>query len=332
MTFHNDKEFVDAIDASSQHFKIHPALIEKDYWVTYVLRNLSKSDFVAKVVFKGGTSLSKAFHCIERFSEDIDLALLNEEKQSDDKCYKLMKKIEPEITKELKQEDGEPGDKMARKRVTYYSYDKKSKGEVKAVKDKIQLEINTFTNPVPHDKKEIQSYVGQFLKLQGKHDLISNHGLEPFTLLVLTRERTFFEKLLSLIRLSYSGNDKLKEKIRHFYDLFMLYKQSDLGDKLFSSDNFQLINLALQDDASNKIFSGDWMNAKLSDSPLFKDPSATWKELETTFKNELGQLVWNNNLPSSDEIVALLEKIKTFLIEFDEAYPPEKRIVESNSK
>ena len=93
-----------------------------------------------------------------------------------------------------------------------------------------------------------------------------------------------------------------------------------------------MINLALQDDASNKIFSGDWMNAKLSDSPLFKDPSATWKELETTFKNELGQLVWNNNLPSSDEIVALLEKIKTFLIEFDEAYPPEKRIVESNSK
>lgn len=115
MTFHNDKEFVDAIDASSQHFKIHPALIEKDYWVTYVLRNLSKSDFVAKVVFKGGTPLSKAFHCIERFSEDIDLALLNEEKQSDDKCYKLMKKIEPEITKELKQEDGEPGDKNGTK-------------------------------------------------------------------------------------------------------------------------------------------------------------------------------------------------------------------------
>ena len=332
MTFHNDKEFVDAIDAASQHFNINSVLIEKDYWVCYVLKNLSQSEYMNKVVFKGGTSLSKAFNCIERFSEDIDLALLNEEKLSNNKCNNLMKKIEPELTKELRPEEGNQGDKMEKKRVTYYSYEKKTKGEVKAVKDKIQLEINTFTIPVPHEKKEIQSYVGQFLNLQDKKDLVSKHGLEPFILLILTRERTFFEKLLSLIRLSYSGNDKLKEKIRHFYDLFMLHKQKDLGDKLFSSDSFQLINLALNDDASNKIFSGDWMNAKLSDSPLFKNPSATWKELESTFKNELGQLVWNNNLPSSDEIVALLEKIKMFLIEFDKTYPPEKRILESNSK
>ena len=325
MTFHNDKEFADAIEAASQHFNINSVLIEKDYWVCYVLKNLSQSEYMNRVVFKGGTSLSKAFNCIERFSEDIDLALLNEEKFSNDKCNKLMKKIEPEITQELKQEESNPGDKMEKKRVTYYSYEKKTKGEVKAVKDKIQLEINTFTNPVPHEKKEIQSYVGQFLNLKGRKDLISNYGLEAFTLLVLTRERTFFEKLLSLIRLSYSGNDKLKEKIRHFYDLCMLYKQNDLGDKLLSSDNFQLINLALQDDASNKIFSGDWMKANLSDSPLFKDPSTAWKELEATFKNELGQLVWNNNLPSSDEIITFFEKIKRFLVEFDKMYSGSKR-------
>lgn len=325
MTFHTDNEFADAIEATSQYFKIHPALIEKDYWVCYVLKNLSQCEYVNKVVFKGGTSLSKAFNCIERFSEDIDLALLNEENLSNDKCNKLMKKIEPEITKELRQEESNPGDKMEKKRVTYYSYEKKTKGEVKAIKDKVQLEINTFTKPVPHEKKEIQSYVGQFLIHQDKHDWISKHGLEPFTLLVLTRERTFFEKLLSLIRLSYSGNDNLKEKIRHFYDLFMLYKQKDLGDRLLSDINFELINLALQDDASNKIFSGDWMKTNLSDSPLFKDPVSTWKELEATFKNELGQLVWNSNLPSSEEIIMLLEKIQIFLVEFDKLYPGNKR-------
>ena len=207
----------------------------------------------------------------------------------------------------------------------YYSYQKKTKGEIKAVKDKIQLEINTFTNPVPHEKMEIQTYVGQFLNNQEKKGLITKHRLEPFTLLVLTRERAYFEKLLSLIRLSYSGNDKLKEKIRHFYDLFMLYNQNDLGDKLFSSDNFPLVILALQDDASNKIFAGDWIKANLSDSPLFKDPAKAWKELEAAFKNELGQLVWNNKLPSSVEIILLLEKIQIFLIEFDKMYPGSKR-------
>ena len=119
MTFHNDKEFADAIEAASQHFNINSVLIEKDYWVCYVLKNLSQSEYMNKVVFKGGTSLSKAFNCIERFSEDIDFALLNEEKLSNDKCNKLMKKIEPEITQELKQEESNPRDKMEKKRVKY---------------------------------------------------------------------------------------------------------------------------------------------------------------------------------------------------------------------
>lgn len=73
MTFHNDKEFVDAIDASSQHFKIHPALIEKDYWVTYVLRNLSKSDFVAKVVLKEEPLYRKHFTASKDFQRTLIL-------------------------------------------------------------------------------------------------------------------------------------------------------------------------------------------------------------------------------------------------------------------
>ena len=149
MNFHLDKEFEDAVNATSEYFKLRAVLIEKDYWVTYVLKNLSQSEYFDKVIFKGGTSLSKAYNCIERFSEDIDLALLNKEKLSNDKCYKLMKRIEPEITKELKSIEGKPGDKMEKKRVTYYSYPRIIKGEIGVVKDKIQLEINTFTNPVP---------------------------------------------------------------------------------------------------------------------------------------------------------------------------------------
>lgn len=115
MNFHLDIEFEDAVNATSEYFKLRAVLIEKDYWVTYVLKNLSQSEYFDKVIFKGGTSLSKAYNCIERFSEDIDLALLNKEKLSNDKCYKLMKRIEPEITKELKSIEGKPSDKMQKK-------------------------------------------------------------------------------------------------------------------------------------------------------------------------------------------------------------------------
>ena len=49
--------------------------IEKDWWVTMVLKAVFSSKFAEHFVFKGGTSLSKAYHLIDRFSEDIDLAI-----------------------------------------------------------------------------------------------------------------------------------------------------------------------------------------------------------------------------------------------------------------
>ena len=55
---------------------IRPTIIEKDFWVCLVLKFLfQKSPFGKSLVFKGGTSLSKAHGLIERFSEDIDLVL-----------------------------------------------------------------------------------------------------------------------------------------------------------------------------------------------------------------------------------------------------------------
>jgi predicted nucleotidyltransferase component of viral defense system len=53
----NDQEFKEAVQAAAQHFKIREVFVEKDYWVTYVLKNLHDSNFSNKVVFKGGTSI-----------------------------------------------------------------------------------------------------------------------------------------------------------------------------------------------------------------------------------------------------------------------------------
>ena len=53
-----------------------PAIVEKDFWVCYMLDYLfHRCAWKERLVFKGGTSLSKAYHLIERFSEDIDLIL-----------------------------------------------------------------------------------------------------------------------------------------------------------------------------------------------------------------------------------------------------------------
>lgn len=74
MRLHEDKsKFTEYTKAASVYFRINPALIEKDYYVTLFLSRAK--DEIPGMVFKGGTSLSKCHKVIDRFSEDIDLTL-----------------------------------------------------------------------------------------------------------------------------------------------------------------------------------------------------------------------------------------------------------------
>ena len=72
MYLHKNRElFRDVILVTSQELEVSEDIVEKDYYVTLILRKLSTIEY--PIVFKGGTSLSKAFQVIDRFSEDIDI-------------------------------------------------------------------------------------------------------------------------------------------------------------------------------------------------------------------------------------------------------------------
>jgi len=69
MKLHTDKErFSALINLTSEHFQISQTFIEKDYWITRALQRMSQNPNSEKVVFKGGTSLSKAYRLTNRFS------------------------------------------------------------------------------------------------------------------------------------------------------------------------------------------------------------------------------------------------------------------------
>jgi len=63
------------IEQAATRRNVSPVIMEKDFWVCWLLGILFESEFAGSLVFKGGTSLSKVFGVIERFSEDIDLSL-----------------------------------------------------------------------------------------------------------------------------------------------------------------------------------------------------------------------------------------------------------------
>ena len=78
MNLHHDTQlFSQTLRAASQHLMINLGFVEKDYWITLLLRRLSGSKYSDEAVFKGGTSLSKGYRLIDRFSEDVDLAIVN---------------------------------------------------------------------------------------------------------------------------------------------------------------------------------------------------------------------------------------------------------------
>jgi predicted nucleotidyltransferase component of viral defense system len=67
--------YKDAIRFTAQQMNLKPEYIEKDYWLTYALFTVFKNEIGKDTIFKGGTALSKCYHMIERFSEDIDLVV-----------------------------------------------------------------------------------------------------------------------------------------------------------------------------------------------------------------------------------------------------------------
>lgn len=314
------KEFKDLIEATAQHLSLRPLFVEKDYWVTYVLKNLANSEHREKVIFKGGTSLSKAYGYIERFSEDIDLAILSPGDYSDGKMKAMLKKISADITKGLSIIEGHPAEvKFGKNRTTAYKYNKAlTDTNFGVVKDFIVVEINCFTNPVPHNTKDIQSYIAQFLREKGDKETIIEFELESFAVNVLTAERTYFEKVLSVSRLSYIGLEALIEKVRHFNDIHKLQNASDLKDKILTSEYFDLIIAVTKDDENNRTMAGNWIGKPISSSPLFSDLDNTWKAIASAYEKDMADLSWSKSIPSADEILETLKLLREFIKQFDD--------------
>jgi predicted nucleotidyltransferase component of viral defense system len=74
MILHLQSEaFRELVELTANHFGYEQSHVEKDYWVSKILKELALSDFASKIFFKGGTSLFKSYNLINRFSEDLDI-------------------------------------------------------------------------------------------------------------------------------------------------------------------------------------------------------------------------------------------------------------------
>jgi predicted nucleotidyltransferase component of viral defense system len=249
MNLHDDKKlFSDTIRAAAQNLKINEVFVEKDYWITLVLNRLAKSQSAKEAVFKGGTSLSKGFGLINRFSEDVDIAIIHENNKSGNEIKNIIRTIEKEMTSELNEIQLEgvtsKGSRFRKSVHEYESIDTKNKN------NKLIVEINSFANPFPYQPLPVKNLIHDFLTQTGNEKIIKQYSLQPFQINVLHKEQTLLEKLVSLIRFSFDKNpvESISKKIRHFYDLHYLMNDADCADFVKSDDFKKKFNELLTHD------------------------------------------------------------------------------------
>ncbi|GHU56579.1 hypothetical protein FACS189411_07590 [Bacteroidia bacterium] len=314
MNLHENKDlFLSIVQDMAQKTAISEVYIEKDYWLTRALQRLSQNPNVEKVVFKGGTALSKAYRLTNRFSEDIDIAVIEASSFSGNQLKMLIKRLAKDMAADLEEKVVQgvtsKGSKFYK---AIYLYPNLIGQETKtAVKSgQLLIEINTFANPYPYQKQQIASFVSDYLLKLKRQDLIEKYQLLPFSVNVLDKRRTMLEKLVSLLRFSFAENPKseLAKKIRHFYDLYYLAHDEECVKYIQSTDFRKDLQELFAYDQQEFNEPSDWQTKMLRDSPLLTYFPDIWVSLRTTYQNELSNLAFAE-IPDEKEIETTVQQI-----------------------
>jgi hypothetical protein len=233
----------------SKEIGLPDAAVEKDWWIMRTLEIIFTSEIAPFTVFKGGTSLSKAWGLIERFSEDIDLALdrkflnfgdelsISQVRRLREKSFDyLSKSLFPQLQtafkaaelgvelrlSEVKSKDQDP--------LIIEIYYPSVTEALTYIQPRILVEIGSRSLREPYTSKEFRSMVGEHYDGQAFAD-------SALTIPTVNPERTFLEKIFLLHEEFQKSEDKIRvERLsRHLYDIEKImdteYAKIGLADK-----------------------------------------------------------------------------------------------------
>ena len=238
------KDRSDAIVVAAQQLGMEPAIVEKDFWVCWTLDYLFReSSFESSFAFKGGTSLSKGFGLIERFSEDIDLIFdwrllgygLDEpwEKRSNTKQDDFVAKINDDAARFLQgtlmpemqdyieeQQIGGGSIAIDQKDPQTLRFFYPQSFSDNSILQEIRLETGALAAWTPTTMARITPYIAEEFPDAFKRADASVRTVSP--------ERTFWEKATILHKEAFRTNGRFPSRYsRHYYDLYKL-AQSDV--------------------------------------------------------------------------------------------------------
>ena len=222
-------DFADLVRAVAQSRRIAPAIVEKDYFLTRVLKGLA-NNHRELFVLKGGTSLSKGWDLLDRFSEDIDLLLkihFEGKPISKGERERRMKQICSTVgaTVDFTQTEGKYPAERCVHRTAEFSY-RTFVEDLSGLGKTVKLEIGTRGGVRPTATRSVHSFLTRYVQEKGLTDLAKD--LSSFELEMVDLKRTFVEKLFA-VHGAFMEN-RAANRTRHYCDLYKLCELSEIQD------------------------------------------------------------------------------------------------------
>lgn len=220
MNLHHDHEaFSELIIAASNELHIPPGIIEKDYYVTLALRELASR--VKGMVFKGGTSLTKCYQILDRFSEDIDISYAASEGIPGESRKRQLKKAVVSSIESMGFSVANLEEIRSRRSYNCYRASYSSiYSPLLELKPELVIETYIALLPFPTVNRMADNYIYRFLKMTEQEGLAEEFDLVPFEITTQAIQRTLIDKVFAIC--DYYLSDKVDRHSRHLYDIYKI--------------------------------------------------------------------------------------------------------------
>ncbi len=213
------KEIIETV-AAEEHRTTQ--MVEKDTIQSMILSGISQSDL--PFVFKGGTSLSKAYGLIDRFSEDIDLSMNRKPTEGE---KKQTKNLILSLAEDLGLILTNPEDIQSRH--SYNKYVFKYESFFSEIPLELIIETSFYQDVYPVENHDVYSFVGRFCKKNGI-TLPIPFDEAKISMQVQSLERTFIDKVFAVC--DYRIQNMMDRDSRHLYDIAKLLPEVEIVDTI----------------------------------------------------------------------------------------------------
>jgi len=261
--------------------------------------------------------IRKLITSFDKFSVDVDIVVLNNKGESGNRLKNKLKAITEAVSSVMPEVEIEGiTNKLGMIRKTAHQYNKQNfQGTFGQVREQIFVEASWLGSSEPFINAAVTCYITEMMEATGQSKMIEQYNLQPFTVKVLSKERTLCEKIMSLVRFSQTEEPykDLANKVRHIYDIHMMLKNTEVAN-FFNSPVFdELLIKVGNDDVVSFKNNNKWLANHPADAIIFKHPGETWDKIRATYRTTFKDLVMGV-LPGEEDLVASLKIIYARLV------------------